>query len=337
MTLPIALTCGEPAGVGPELAVAARAALGDSLPLFWIGDPRHLPKGTAIAEIHDPTQAAAVSGDMLPVLSHRFATRSQPGQPAAANARGVIEVIERAVALVQAGKAGGVCTAPIHKKALKDGAGFAFPGHTEFLAHLAGVDRVVMMLASPLLRVVPVTIHIPLCDVPAALTADLLEDTLRITEAGERLLLGELHALVCGQWAFAPAGLGTPTVTDIAGYVKHLGLARTAADRLAKHADARAFERGGRGLNGQQIVHAGGPQKVDRHAAHREPKGRASLAAERGLLVNSQIAQQFRAPALHEPQIGGVIDHAGKIGVLVIDANGEGMGRGGHLELMRFG
>lgn len=186
MTLPIALTCGEPAGVGPELAVAARAALGGSLPLFWIGDPRHLPKGTAIAEIHDPTQAAAVSGDMLPVLSHRFATRSQPGQPAAANARGVIEVIERAVALVQAGKAGGVCTAPIHKKALKDGAGFAFPGHTEFLAHLAGVDRVVMMLASPLLRVVPVTIHIPLCDVPDALTADLLEDTLRITEAGLR-------------------------------------------------------------------------------------------------------------------------------------------------------
>lgn len=186
MTLPIALTCGEPAGVGPELAVAARAALGGSLPLFWIGDPRHLPKGTAIAEIHDPTQAAAVSGDMLPVLSHRFATRSQPGQPAAANARGVIEVIERAVALVQAGKAGGVCTAPIHKKALKDGAGFAFPGHTEFLAHLAGVDRVVMMLACPLLRVVPVTIHIPLCDVPDALTADLLEDTLRITEAGLR-------------------------------------------------------------------------------------------------------------------------------------------------------
>lgn len=186
MTLPIALTCGEPAGVGPELAVAARAALGDSLPLFWIGDPRHLPKGTAIAEIHDPTQAAAVPGDVLPVLSHRFATRSQPGQPAAANARGVIEVIERAVALVQAGKAGGVCTAPIHKKALKDGAGFAFPGHTEFLAHLAGVDRVVMMLASPLLRVVPVTIHIPLCDVPSALTADLLEDTLRITEAGLR-------------------------------------------------------------------------------------------------------------------------------------------------------
>ena len=81
-------------------------------------------------------------------------------------------------------RAGGVCTAPIHKKALKDGAGFAFPGHTEFLAHLAGVDHVVMMLASPLLRVVPVTIHIAIADVPKALTADLLETSIRITAAG---------------------------------------------------------------------------------------------------------------------------------------------------------
>lgn len=95
-------------------------------------------------------------------------------------------MIERAVGLVQAGLACAVCTAPIHKKALKDGAGFGFPGHTEFLAHLAGVDRVVMMLASPDLRVVPVTIHIALAEVPAALTAELLEDTIRITDAGLR-------------------------------------------------------------------------------------------------------------------------------------------------------
>ena len=70
-----------------------------------------------------------------------------------------------------AGEAAAICTAPIHKKALKDGAGFAFPGHTEYLAHLAGVDRVVMMLACPELRVVPATIHIPLAEVPQALTA----------------------------------------------------------------------------------------------------------------------------------------------------------------------
>lgn len=182
----IALTCGEPAGVGPELAVAARQALGASLPFFWIGDPRHLPQGSAVTLIGAPQEAASVAADRLPVLRHDFASQATPGSPRAEHARDVIAVIERAVALVQSGQAGAVCTAPIHKKALKDGAGFGFPGHTEFLAHLAGVERVVMMLASPLLRVVPVTIHIALSEVLAALTPKLLEDTLRITEAGLR-------------------------------------------------------------------------------------------------------------------------------------------------------
>ncbi len=72
-------------------------------------------------------------------------------------------------------------TNPINKNALIEGAGFAFPGHTEFLAHLGGITRAVMMLASPLLRVVPVTIHIPLADVPGALSAALIEETARIT------------------------------------------------------------------------------------------------------------------------------------------------------------
>jgi 4-hydroxythreonine-4-phosphate dehydrogenase len=182
--LPIALTCGEPAGVGPELAVAARLALGREVPFFWIGDPRHLPAGTEIAEIAEPREALSVAASVLPVLPHRFASLAQLGQPTPENARGVIEVIERAVALVQAGAASAVCTVPLHKKALKDGAGFAFPGHTEFLAHLAGVDRVVMLLASPLLRVVPVTIHVALSEVPQLLTEALLEDTLRITARG---------------------------------------------------------------------------------------------------------------------------------------------------------
>jgi 4-hydroxythreonine-4-phosphate dehydrogenase len=182
----IALTCGEPAGVGPELAVAARQALGASLPFFWIGDPRHLPQGSAVTLIGAPQEAASVAADRLPVLRHDFASQATPGSPRAEHARDVIAVIERAVGLVQSGQAGAVCTAPIHKKALKDGADFGFPGHTEFLAHLAGVERVVMMLASPLLRVVPVTIHIALSEVLAALTPKLLEDTLRITEAGLR-------------------------------------------------------------------------------------------------------------------------------------------------------
>jgi len=183
MLAPIALTCGEPGGVGPELALAARAALPD-LPFFWIGDPRHLPQGTAIALIDQPDQALAIAPHLLPVLPHGFAAENPPGQLVPENARGVIEVIERAVALAQAGAASAICTAPLHKKALKDGAGFGFPGHTEFLAHLAGVENVVMMLASPLLRVVPVTIHIALEKVPAALTPALLEQTLRITHAG---------------------------------------------------------------------------------------------------------------------------------------------------------
>jgi 4-hydroxythreonine-4-phosphate dehydrogenase len=118
------------------------------------------------------------------VLAHPFAAENPPGVLVPDNARGVIEVIERAVGLAMSGAVGAVCTAPLHKKALKDGAGFAFPGHTEFLAHLAGVQRVVMMLASPLLRVVPVTIHIPLSDVAVALTPELLEETIRVTHAG---------------------------------------------------------------------------------------------------------------------------------------------------------
>jgi 4-hydroxythreonine-4-phosphate dehydrogenase len=183
-TLPIALTCGDPSGVGPELAVAARSSLGADLPFFWIGDPRHLPTGSAFEEIGAPADAALVPANALPVLYHAFAEPALPGNPAAANAAGVVAVIERAVALVKSGLAGGVCTAPIHKKALKDGAGFAFPGHTEFLAHLAGVDHVVMMLASPLLRVVPVTIHIAIAEVPKMLTAGLLETSIRITAAG---------------------------------------------------------------------------------------------------------------------------------------------------------
>ena len=185
MTLaPIALTSGDPSGIGPEIALAARAVLRQDLPFFLIADPRHLPCGSAVRLIETPVEASAVPGHLLPVLSHRFAAAAPPGKPDPANARGVIDVIARAVALVQAGQAAALTTNPIHKKALKDGAGFAWPGHTEYLAALAGGGPVVMMLACPALRVVPVTIHIPLAEVPHTLTADLLETTIRITAAG---------------------------------------------------------------------------------------------------------------------------------------------------------
>ncbi len=178
MSAPVLLTCGDPSGVGPEIAAKAWAA-GERF--VWIGDPRHLPEGTEWREV---AEGEGPGHEAMAVLRQDFAAHAVPGQPVAANASGVVAVIERAVRLVQAGLGAAVCTAPINKKALKDGAGFAFPGHTEFLAHLAGVDRVVMMLACLGLRVVPATIHIPLAEVPTALTATLLEETIRITHAG---------------------------------------------------------------------------------------------------------------------------------------------------------
>ncbi|MFN7224124.1 MAG: 4-hydroxythreonine-4-phosphate dehydrogenase PdxA [Paracoccaceae bacterium] len=181
---PLVMTCGEPAGIGPELAVKARRVLGQDVPFVWLGDPRHLPSGTQWAEVTTPHDARQVPANVLPVLPHNFAAPVIPGQPVGANAAGVIEVIARAVTLVTDGQASAIVTAPLHKKVLKDGAGFGFPGHTEYLAHLAGDVPVVMMLASPLLRVVPATIHIPLADVPTALTAELLDQVIRLTHAG---------------------------------------------------------------------------------------------------------------------------------------------------------
>ena len=180
---PIIVTCGEPAGVGPELAPRLLAA---GVPFAWLGDPRHLPPDTPWAEVTG--LAAPLPEGVLPVLRHDFAGEAIPGRPDPANAQGVVEVIERAAALSMAGQAAGICTLPIHKKALKDGAGFAFPGHTEFLAHLGGGADVVMMLASttvqPPCRVVPATIHVPLSEVPRLLTPELLERAIRITHAG---------------------------------------------------------------------------------------------------------------------------------------------------------
>ncbi|WP_291731107.1 4-hydroxythreonine-4-phosphate dehydrogenase PdxA [Leisingera sp. F5] len=181
---PIALSCGEPAGIGPEIAVKAWQALRSACPFFWIGDPRHLPAGTPVKEITAPTEAAAACAGSFPVLPLTFGGSAAKGTADPKNAAGVIRSIETAVRLVQTGEAAAVCTAPIHKKALIDGAGFAYPGHTEFLASLAGRTRVVMMLASSRLRVVPATIHIALSEVPRVLTPELLRETVEITAAG---------------------------------------------------------------------------------------------------------------------------------------------------------
>ncbi|MEM1129804.1 MAG: 4-hydroxythreonine-4-phosphate dehydrogenase PdxA [Pseudomonadota bacterium] len=181
MRAPLAVTCGEPAGIGPEIAAKAWDALRARLPFFLIGDPDHLPEDVPFERIAHPDDALACASRALPVMVHPFPVPSVPGRLDPDNAPAVIDAITRGVQLVQEGAAAALCTAPIHKKALKDGANFSYPGHTEFLAALAGVSQVVMMLACDGLRVVPVTIHIPLAQVPAALTPELLSDTIRIT------------------------------------------------------------------------------------------------------------------------------------------------------------
>ena len=178
---PVALTMGEPAGIGPDIAGPAFEVLKGQVPFFVIGDPNHLPSGTAYTEIDTPGDA--ITATSLPILPHPFDSPRNPGQPQPTHAQHVIGVIERAVALAQTGEALAVCTNPIHQKALKDGADFPFPGHTEFLAHLAGGADVVMMLACEGLRVVPATIHIALSEVPAKLTPALLRQVIHTTHA----------------------------------------------------------------------------------------------------------------------------------------------------------
>lgn len=183
---PVAVSCGEPAGIGPEIALKAWQALHDTVPMVWIGDPNHLPKDAPVSIVASAREASEISHQRFAVLHQTAQGPLTHGVANPTHARAVISSIETAVSLTKRGDTSAVCTAPIHKKALIDGAEFAYPGHTEFLAALDGKTDVVMMLASAQLRVVPATIHIPLAQVPTELTADKLESTLRITHAALR-------------------------------------------------------------------------------------------------------------------------------------------------------
>jgi 4-hydroxythreonine-4-phosphate dehydrogenase len=164
---------GEPAGIGPEITLAAwRAVRAAGHAFFLIGDPALLPRGAPIARIERPEEAAAAFPEALPVLPLPLAAPATPGRLDPANAPAVIASIERAVAFARAGRAGGVVTNPIQKSVLT-AAGFPHPGHTEFLGELAGTGvPPVMMLACPGLRVVPVTVHVPLKRAAAELTTE---------------------------------------------------------------------------------------------------------------------------------------------------------------------
>jgi 4-hydroxythreonine-4-phosphate dehydrogenase len=190
---PLALSVGDPSGIGPETAIAAWARRqSDGVPAFYLlADPALIEARAQLiganVRITHTTAAQAISafGNALPVVPLAARFTDSPGRPDTANAAGIVEAIDRAVADCLGGHAAAVVTCPIAKKPLYD-AGFRFPGHTEYLAHLAACHigseiMPVMLLAGPDLRTVPVTIHIPLADVPKALTSDLIVATARIT------------------------------------------------------------------------------------------------------------------------------------------------------------
>jgi len=179
----LALTPGEPAGVGPECTIRL-AFEHPELRLLGIADPQILTAAAA-ALGYDVNIRPWVPGDkvctgQLSCYSLPLAKAVKPGKPDPANAAYVVDTIKTAVRLVRSGHASALVTGPVHKGVINDG-GIAFSGHTELLAELAGVKKVVMMLATEDLRVALVTTHLSLRDVPDAITFENVSSSLRIT------------------------------------------------------------------------------------------------------------------------------------------------------------
>lgn len=194
MAKPLALTSGEPAGIGPDIAIMAWLRRHElKLPAFYLRVDRGLIEQRARTlglkvELADvgTEDAQRAFADALPVVATGHAATARPGQPDGSSAEAAIGSIRQAVGDVVAGKAAAVVTNPIAKSVLYR-AGFRHPGHTEFLAELAAAGgrapQPVMMLWSPALAVVPVTIHLPLRDAIGQLSSDLIVTTVRIVAA----------------------------------------------------------------------------------------------------------------------------------------------------------
>ncbi|MEK9670989.1 MAG: 4-hydroxythreonine-4-phosphate dehydrogenase PdxA [Rhodospirillaceae bacterium] len=186
--LPLALTMGEPAGVGGEISLGAWAGrTPDVPPFFLIDDPARLGAVTRtvglavpVIEIFEPEEAPAAFAKGLPVIAEPLAIPATPGKPQADNAPMVIRSIDRAVEFAVAGRAAAVVTNPINKAALYQ-IGFKHPGHTEYLAELTGGGRPVMMLACGALRTVPVSVHESLNSAIAHLTVERIVEDAEIT------------------------------------------------------------------------------------------------------------------------------------------------------------
>ncbi len=203
-TKPLALTLGEPAGIGPDIALTAWTRRNElKLPPFYLaGDGRFLADRAArlglqipVASV-TPADAVATFSSRLPVVETGVAATAQPGEPDAASAAAAIASIRLAVDEVRAGRAGAVVTNPIAKSVLYR-AGFRHPGHTEYLAELAADGapprRPVMMLWSPTLAVIPVTIHVALREAIAQLTTRDIVETCTIAATELRTRFGVSH------------------------------------------------------------------------------------------------------------------------------------------------
>jgi 4-hydroxythreonine-4-phosphate dehydrogenase len=195
---PLLLTPGEPAGIGAEIALGAwRARKAAGVPTFaLLDDPDRLAGllhrlgwDVPLKVIDSPGEAEHVFPSGLPVLAQHFPVHVEPGHPSPENGASVLQAINRAVSLVRAGEAAALVTNPIAKSVLYQ-SGFRHPGHTEYLAALAAdggeAPMPVMMLACPLLRVVPITIHMPLREVPDQLTRGAIIHAGRVTAAALR-------------------------------------------------------------------------------------------------------------------------------------------------------
>ena len=204
MAKPLALTSGEPAGIGPDIAIMAWLRRHElKLPAFYLRADRGLLEQRArtlglkieLADVR-VEDAEVAFADVLPVVATGHAATARPGQPDGSSAEAAIASIRQAVDDVVAGKAAAVVTNPIAKSVLYR-AGFRHPGHTEFLAELAAAGgrapQPVMMLWSPALAVVPVTIHLPLRDAIAQLSSDLIVTTVRIVAAAMKDRFGLAH------------------------------------------------------------------------------------------------------------------------------------------------
>ncbi|MGY4418368.1 4-hydroxythreonine-4-phosphate dehydrogenase [Bradyrhizobium sp. JR6.1] len=201
MAQPLALTSGEPAGIGPDITLAAwlRRRELDLPPFYLLGDraalaerARTLGLTVEFAEV-SAEEASAAFARALPVVATSKAATARPGKPDGTSADAALASIRQAVADVASGKASAIVTNPIAKNVLYR-AGFRHPGHTEFLAELAArggtAPQPVMMLWSPALAVVPVTIHVSVREALAQLSTDLIVSTARIVVADMKARFG---------------------------------------------------------------------------------------------------------------------------------------------------